>query len=120
MQADLYTIARDNLDVLARASFNVDLETAKSPLIKAADFFRLLRSNLDAAGLHAAMGHAGPRFRECDRPACLDAAQMIPRMEEIEPGATDAELGTMLKEVLAELESNLLKAGASSYYAAPM
>lgn len=119
MQDNLYTVARENLNVLAGASFNVDLYPAMSSITRAADFFKVLRSNLDAGAMHAAMSHAGPRFRECPRPACLDAAQLIPAMEEIEPGATDAELRTMLAEVLAELESSL-EAGGSRSYAAPM
>ncbi|HEY6552632.1 MAG TPA: hypothetical protein VI669_04715 [Vicinamibacteria bacterium] len=109
MQSSLYTVARDSLDVLASVSFDVDLYPER-PVAKAADFFALLRSNLHAGALHAAMGHEGSRFRECPRPACLDAARLIPRLEEVEPGTTDAELGTILDQVKAELETSLLKA----------
>lgn len=116
MQSSLYTVARDSLNVLASVPVDVDLHPARPPVAKAADFFALLRSNLHAAALHAAMGHEGPRFRECPLPACLDAANLIPQLEEVEPGTTDAELGTILDQVLAELETSLLKA----YYAAPM
>lgn len=115
MQTNLYPVARDSLDVLAGVSFHMDLYPAMPPATKAADFFALLRANLHAAALHAAMGHEGPRFRECSRPACVDAGRLIPRLE-IGPGATDAELGTILDQVLAELETSLLKA----CYAAPM
>lgn len=115
MQSSLYTTARDRLDVLTSVPVDVDLRPAMPPATKAADFFALLRANLHAAALHVAMGHEGPRFRECSRPACVDAGRLIPRLE-IGPGATDAELGTILDQVLAELETSLLKA----CYAAPM
>lgn len=110
MQSDLYIAARDSLNVLASASFNVDLSPTTPRVTKAADFFALLRSNLNAGTLHAAMSHGGPRFRECSRPACLDASRLIPRMEESGSDATDAELNTMLDQVLAELETSLLEA----------
>ena len=110
MQTSLYTVARDSLSVLVGASFNVD--PAMPSVTKAADFFTLLQSNLNAAALHAAMGHEGPRFRDCPRPACLEAVQLIPRLEGLAPDATDSEMNTVLDQVLAELETNLLQAAA--------
>ena len=113
MQTSLYTVARDSLNVLVGASFNVDVDPAMPSVTKAADFFTLLQSNLNAAALHAAMGHEGPRFRDCPRPACLDAVQVIPRLEGLELDATDAEMNTILDQVMAELETNLLQAAAA-------
>src|SRR5690349_21321294 len=111
MQPNLYTVARESPNVLAGASLNVNLDPpAVSPLTGVADFFALLRSNHHAAALHAAMRHERPSFRECSRPACLDAGRMIPQLEGMEPGATDAELGTFLEQVLAELETSFRQA----------
>ena len=112
MQTSLYTVARDSLTVLVGASFNVDLNPAMPSVTQAADFFTLLQSNLNAAALHADMDHEGPRFRDCPRPACLDAVQMIPRLEGLESDATDAEMNRILDRVLAELETNLLQVAA--------
>lgn len=114
MQSDLLVVARDSLAVLAGVSLNVDLSPTTPPSVaQATDFFALLRSNLNAAALHAAMGHEGPRFRDCSCPPCLDAAQLVPELEGSEPGAADAELNTILDQVLAELETSLLKAAWS-------
>lgn len=112
MQTSLYTVARDSLKVLVGAPFNVDLHPAMPSVTKAADFFTLLESNLNAASFHVAMGHEGPRFRDCPRPACLSAVQMIPHLEGLEPDGTDAEMHAVLEQVLAELEANLLQAAA--------
>jgi len=112
MQTSLYTVARDSLNVLVGASFNVDVDPAMPSVTKAADFFTLLQSNLNAAALHAAMGHEGPRFRDCPWSACLDAVQMIPRLEGLAVDATDAEMNSVLDHVMAELETNLLQAAA--------
>ena len=112
MQPNLYTVARESLNVVTGVSLNVDPDPISPPVAKAAkaaNFFALLWSNLHAAALHAAMGHEGSRFQECPRPACLDAAQLIPPMEEIEPGATDAELAAILDQALAEEEASLLE-----------
>lgn len=67
----------------------------------------VLRANLHAAARHVALGHEGPSFRECSRPACREAANLIPFLEEIEPGATDAELDAILDRVQAALEQGM-------------
>ncbi|HVG07048.1 MAG TPA: hypothetical protein VNM67_05040 [Thermoanaerobaculia bacterium] len=124
MQTALYTVARDSINVLAGASFDADLYPAMPSMAEATDFFALLQANLHAAAQHTAMGHEGLRFRECPRPACLGAAQLICPLEDVEPGATDAELSTMLDQVMAELAASLVEAtvvqmrsGGTSYIA---
>lgn len=114
MQISLYTVARDSLNVLVGAPFNVDLSPAMPSVTKAAEFFTILQSNLNAAALHAALSHEGPRFRDCPRSSCLDAVQMIPQLEGIGPDATDAEVNTVLDRVMAELEANLLQVTAAA------
>lgn len=66
--------------------------------------FATLRANLHAAARHAALGHVGPSFRECPGPACREAATLIPHLESLQAAATDAELDTILGEVLTSLE----------------
>src|SRR6476646_299090 len=45
-------------------------------------FFRTVRENLNAAARHAEMGHEAPSFRECSRPMCRDARNLIPCLAE--------------------------------------
>ena len=71
------------------------------------ELIALLRANLHAAAQHAALGHQEASFRECSRPSCIDAARLIPQLDEIDPGATDAELDAVLDRVLAGLEESL-------------
>ena len=71
------------------------------------EFIALLRANLHAASQHTALGHEGPGFRACTRPCCMDAAKLIPQLEELELAATDAELDEVLDRVLAALEQSL-------------
>lgn len=53
---------------------------------------KVLRANLQAAAQHAALGHEAPTFRDCSRPTCQDAVNLIPYPVNIGPGATEAEL----------------------------
>lgn len=76
------------------------------------EFIALLRANLQAASQHVALGHKARSFRECSRAACQDAAKLIPQLDEVEPGATDAELEAILDRVLAALEQTLPQAPA--------
>jgi len=62
-------------------------------------FFRTVHENLNAAARHAEMGHEAPSFRECSRPMCRDARNLIPSL--VEPGATDAELDAIFDRALA-------------------
>jgi len=64
------------------------------------DFLRTVRENLHAASRHVELGHEARSFRECSRPMCRDARNMIPSLE-LEPGATDAELDAILERALA-------------------
>ena len=88
------------------------------------EFIALLRANLHAAAQHAAMGHEGPSFRACARPSCIDAAKLIPQLEELEAAATDAELDEVLDRVLAALEESLPArprvARGGTFHAVPM
>lgn len=92
------------------------------------EFIALLRANLHAASQHVAMGHQGASFRSCTRPCCIDAARLIPQLEELEAAATDAELDQILDRVLAALEESLPEAPAprprpargGTSYAVPM
>lgn len=92
------------------------------------EFVALLRANLHAASQHVAMGHEGASFRGCTRPCCIDAARLIPQLEELEAAATDAELDQILDRVLAALEQSLPEAPAArvriprggTSYAVPM
>ena len=67
-------------------------------------FLDTLRANLHAAARHAALGHAGPSFRECRGPACIEAAKLLPDLDHAEGAATDAELDAILDQVLTSLE----------------
>lgn len=67
-------------------------------------FLDTLRANLHAAARHAVLGHTGPSFRECARPACCEAAILIPELDPVQGAATDAELDAILDEVLSGLE----------------
>lgn len=67
-------------------------------------FLDTLRANLHAAARHAALGHTGPSFRECSGPACMEAAKMLPELDPIQRVATDAELDSILDQVLTNLE----------------
>lgn len=92
------------------------------------EFIALLRANLHAASQHVAMGHPGASFRGCPRPCCMDAAKLIPQLEELEAAASDAELDEILDRVLAALEMSLPEAPAprtrlprgGTSYAVPM
>lgn len=92
------------------------------------EFVALLRANLHAASQHVAMGHEGASFRSCSRPCCIDAARLIPQLEDLEAAATDAELDGILDRVLAALEESLPEAPAArprparggTSFAAPM
>jgi hypothetical protein len=67
-------------------------------------FLATVRENLYAAALHAALGHTGPSFRECDTPACIEAAKLIPELDPLRRAATDDELDAILDDVLTSLE----------------
>lgn len=67
-------------------------------------FLETLRANLHASARHAALGHTGPSFRECSRPACVEAAHLLPELDPAHDAATEAELEAILDEVLTGLE----------------
>jgi hypothetical protein len=53
------------------------------------DFSDILRANLQAAAQHAALGHEGASFRECSRPSCRNASNLIPHPVAAEPESRD-------------------------------
>ncbi|HYN20148.1 MAG TPA: hypothetical protein VE078_04250 [Thermoanaerobaculia bacterium] len=69
-----------------------------------ADLVPLLRENLRAASQHLAMGHQSESFRECLRPGCLDAANLIPHLDSVQEGASDGELDRIFDRVQAALD----------------
>lgn len=98
------------LPLLADPSFDVIPEPevqGPQPVAIDREFIALLRANLHAASQHVALGHEGPSFRGCTRSSCIDAAKLIPQLEELELAATDAELDEVLDRVLAALEQSL-------------
>lgn len=74
----------------------------------------ILRENLHAASQHVAMGHDAASFRDCGHPACQDAANLIPELEVMEEGATDAELDRIFDRVQAALEAGAFADGMSA------
>jgi hypothetical protein len=64
------------------------------------DFLRTVRENLHAASRHVELGHEARTFRECSRPMCRDARNLIPSLE-IETAATDDELEAIFERALA-------------------
>jgi hypothetical protein len=64
------------------------------------EFLRTVRENLHAASRHVELGHEARSFRECSRPMCRDARNLIPSLE-IETAATDDELEAIFERALA-------------------
>ena len=85
----------------------LEAEIAPSPVPEARRdvlFLDTLRANVHAAARHAALGHNGQSFRECSSPTCMEAARMLPELNPAQGTATDAELESILDEVLISLE----------------
>ena|SRR5687767_2484796 len=112
MQLSPSQLPRDFGTLPVRAALESDLaalvaQFAPVPEVEAAPdglLLATLRANLQAAARHTTLGHAGPSFRECARPACIEAARLIPDLDPIQGAATDAELDAILEEVLTSLE----------------
>lgn len=64
------------------------------------DLSEIVRANLHAAAQHATLGHAGPSFRECSRPSCRNASNLIPYPVELEPVTTEADLEEIFENVV--------------------
>ena len=80
-------------------------ETRPAPVVSKA-----LQANLHAAAQHAALGHKAPTFRDCSRPMCRDAANLIGQPMASEPGATDAELDAIFQRLLPDPAVDAFKA----------
>jgi hypothetical protein len=60
----------------------------------------ILRATLRAASQHVMRGHKAPCFRECSRPSCRNASNLIPHPVVVEKGVTDADLEVIFQRVL--------------------
>ncbi len=80
------------------------------------EFKAVVRANIHAAAQHVLRGHKALSFRECSRPSCRNASNLIPYPVVVEPGATDAELEEVFQRVvtaaLEEVASNLVSVQA--------
>ncbi|MEA2561055.1 MAG: hypothetical protein QOH06_2559 [Acidobacteriota bacterium] len=95
---NLSTGASLEVELASRTAILPEVQTGSNGL-----FLDTLRANLHAAARHAALGHAGPSFRECHGPACIEAAKLLPELDPAE-AATDAELDAILDQVMTSLE----------------
>ena len=64
------------------------------------DFRAVVRANLRAAARHVMRSHRGPSFRQCSRPSCRNASDLIPYPVVVEAGVTDAELEALFQRVV--------------------
>lgn len=64
------------------------------------EFKAIVRANLHAAARHVLRNHRGPSFRECSRPSCRNASDLLPYPVVVEEGATDAELEVAFQRVV--------------------
>ena len=60
----------------------------------------ILRATLRAASQHVMRGHKTPSFRECSRPSCRNASNLIPYPVVVEKGVTDADLEVIFQRVV--------------------
>jgi hypothetical protein len=93
---------------LIHAATRIDLllnKTRPIPVVTKA-----LQANLHAAAQHAALGHEAPTFRDCPRPMCLDAANLIGQPMVSEPGATDAELDAIFERLMYDPAMDAIQA----------
>ena len=65
------------------------------------EFKAVVRANLHAAAQHVTLGHKGPSFRECSRPSCRNASNLIPYPVVVEPDVTEAELEAILQRLVS-------------------
>lgn len=66
----------------------------------AVDFTEVVRANLHAAAQHAILGHEGPSFRECSRPSCRNASNLIPYPVVVEASVTDADMMEIFQRIV--------------------
>ena len=64
------------------------------------DFKEVVRANLHAASQHAILGHESPNFRECSRPSCRNASNLIPYPVVLESGVTEADLQEIFQQIV--------------------
>jgi hypothetical protein len=64
------------------------------------DFKATVRANIHAAAQHVMRGHKAASFRECSRPSCRNASNLIPYPVVVKAGATDAELEAIFQRVV--------------------
>jgi hypothetical protein len=78
----------------------VSTEPTGAETQSAPDFKTVVRANLRAAAQHILRGHTGRSFRECSRPACRNASNLIPYPVVVKPGVTDADLEAIFQRVV--------------------
>lgn len=66
----------------------------------AVDFKEVVRANLHAAAQHAILGHEGPSFRECSRPSCRNASNLIPYPVTVEASVTEADMEEIFQRIV--------------------
>lgn len=64
------------------------------------DFRAVVRANLRAAARHVLRNHLGPSFRECSRPSCRNASDLVPYPVVVEAGVAEAELEVIFQRVV--------------------
>ena len=64
------------------------------------DFKATVRANIHAAAQHVMRGHKAASFRECSRPSCRNASNLIPYPVVVEAGASDADLEAIFQRVV--------------------
>jgi hypothetical protein len=66
----------------------------------AVDFKEIVRANLEAAAQHAILGHEAPSFRECSRPSCRNASNLIPYPVVVEASVTETDLEEIFQRIV--------------------
>ena len=64
------------------------------------EFKSIIRANLRAASQHIMRGHKALSFRECSRPSCRNASNLIPHPMVVEKGVTDTDLEVISQRVI--------------------
>ena len=87
----------DDLDVRPASSkpMSTSGETQPGP-----EFKSIIRANLRAASQHVMRGHKALSFRECSRPSCRNASNLIPLPLGVEKGVTDVDLEVIFQRAI--------------------
>ena len=66
------------------------------------EFKSIIRANLHAASQHILRGHKARSFRECSRPSCRNASNLIPHPVLVEKGVTEKGVTDADLEVISQ------------------